>query len=94
MDNKWTRDHRTGETICAVCGAPKGTKKNCCKVAPFVSFDEFFKVYFPGATMIRAEAIDEDHYIPRALARNFYEDYSLSECASLQEYINQTTSSI
>jgi len=77
----WTSDYRTGEPICAVCAAPRNGRSRCCKTAPHISFADFKAQYFAG-----------DDTVNDAIAREFYSDYRLSDCNSLAEYIEQTTS--
>lgn len=81
----WTSDYLTGETICAVCGAPKGNKAQCCKTAPFITFAQFVAEYW-------GDDFDLADYGNRAIAREFYDDYRHSDCGSLAEYKEQTTS--
>ena len=78
QESLWTRDRWTGEYICAVCGAPRNGREVCCPVAPHLSFDEFVEQYWGK----------ED--VPRAIAKEFYEDYLLSDCKDLDDYIEDT----
>ena len=94
LSTRWTRDYLTGMSICSVCGALRAGKKTCCPCAPYVSFDKFFAAYFPGMYTRRDLAEDEAHYIPYPIAHEFYDDYLHSDCKSLTEYIEQTTSHI
>lgn len=87
MATLWTRSYGTGETICAVCGAPKGNKKNCCRVAPKIDFETFVKRYF-------GKDYDLSDYGNANIAREFYSDYRHSDCKSLKQYIAQTTSTM
>ena len=84
--SRWTRDYSTGETICAVCGAPKGGRVSCCRTAPHVSFDSFCAKYFPGAVI----GVD----VPCSTAREFWDDYLTSDSRSLASYIADTTRSV
>jgi len=82
----WTSDYLTGESICAVCGAKRNDKARCCKTAPYIGFEQFVKRYFELE-------FDLTDYGNRAIAREFYDDYRHSDCDSIAEYKEQTTSS-
>ena len=85
MRTLWTRDYMTGETICAICGAPKNDRLSCCKCAPFIQFEKFVTRYF-----------GKDFYLTdygnRNVAHEFYDDYNHSDCQNLTQYILKTTS--
>jgi len=87
---RWITD-TTGEVVCAVCGRPKRGRTKCCRVAPSVSFERFVERYFPGAQMNDPE---DENYVSGATAREFYEDYRLSNCRSLSEYIKETQTTL
>ena len=70
----WTREYGTGVAICAVCGLEKGTRKSCCRVAPYVTLEAFAGRVSPG------EVID-------GVIRDFYDDYRHSDSRSLAAYI-------
>lgn len=74
----WTSDYVAGKYICAVCGAPRDGRLVCCAVAPYLSFEDFMEQYWGK----------ED--VPQAIAKEFYEDYLLSDCLSLEDYIKDT----
>lgn len=78
----WVLDYLTGEIICKVCGKKKGDRTRCCRTAPYISFETFYKKYFKG------EGSEE---VPYSTRREFYDDYRMSDCRSLQAYIEQTT---
>jgi hypothetical protein len=81
QESLWTRDRWTGNYICAVCGALREGRATCCPVAPYLSFEDFVEQYWGK----------ED--VPTGIAKEFYEDYQLSDCAGLEEYIKDTRSS-
>ena len=80
----WTQDYATGETICAVCGEPKGNKTRCCNVAPYVSFEDFVRRYFGPDFDLSAVGNG-------STAREFYDDYRHSNAKSLADYKRQTS---
>lgn len=78
QDSLWTWDSWTGNSVCAVCGAPREGRRTCCPVAPYLSFEDFADQYWGK----------ED--VPIGIAKEFYEDYQLSDCARLEDYIKDT----
>lgn len=80
----WTSDYATGIAICAVCGAPKDKRTSCCKTSPRVTFESFVRALWPGYTMTDPAS---EHYVPRAIAREFYDDYLHSDYPSLKAYV-------
>jgi len=78
QESLWTRDQWTGDYICAVCSKFREGRLVCCPVSPYLSFDEFVEQYWGK----------ED--VPTGVAKEFYEDYQLSGCSSLDDYIKDT----
>ena len=78
QESLWTIDRWTGDHVCAVCGAPWSGVNICCPVAPYVSFEDFVEQYWGK----------ED--VPKSIAREFYEDYQLSDCSGIEDYIKDT----
>ena len=76
----WTRDKHSGSVICGVCGEIKNNETECCKTAPWISFNKFKSKYF------------NDQKVNNFTAQNFHEDYLLSKCESLDQYIKETVS--
>lgn len=76
---KWERDYATGEWICAVCGAPRAGRSQCCRTPPPISLEVFIQTVFPDMDMTRREN--------RITARDFYDDYRHSDCQSMAEYV-------
>jgi hypothetical protein len=77
MKSKWIRDYATGAPCCAVCGALK-TGETCCPVNPDpASYDEFVVQMWP-----------EDPPVV-SIAKEFYEEYTLGEYGSVQEYAEE-----
>ena len=70
-----------GETVCAVCGAPKGSKTFCCPATSDPVSYETFKAALWG---------DEAGDVPDSIARIFYSEYRLGNFASIQEYDTAT----
>lgn len=87
---RYTRNYLADETICAICGAPVKYGEKCCNTAPYISFDEFCKRYFPDSSNDPAN----ENYLPHRTAKEFHQDYLLSECKSLDQYIAETTSNL
>lgn len=78
QESLWTADYVLGTSICAVCGALREGRLTCCPVAPYISFEDFVEQYWGKVD------------IPTATARSFYEDYQLSDCSGLDDYIKDT----
>lgn len=78
---------------CRICGDERDVQfypdkgmqalcRSCASDTPRkVGFDEFFKAYWPGATI---------ESVGRAIAREFYSDY-IASSHNLKEYIKATT---
>mgnify|MGYP001573395852 CR=1 FL=1 len=80
--SRWIARSIDGELICKVCGMEKGKRVRCCKLAPFINFEDFKRQYFG------------DEPVSRNTARNFWLDYLSSGMDSLKEYIQKTTTSV
>ena len=78
---RWIRDYATGVTICAVCGKAKGNRETCCPTSPYVSYDDFVEQYF-----------GKDADVPRAIAREFWDDYLTGNHRSIAAYKKATSS--